>query len=35
LKKLSDDLPLIGPEKAPIPATAVKVVPQGRDNKKK
>ena len=35
LKKLADDLPLIGAAQAPIPATAVKVVPQGKDAKKK
>lgn len=31
LKNLPDDLPLLTPEKAPVPATAVKVVPQGKD----
>jgi hypothetical protein len=35
LKKLPDDLPLITAEKAPIPADAVKVVPQGKDKAKK
>jgi hypothetical protein len=35
LKKLADDLPLIGAAQAPIPASAVKVVPQGKDAKKK
>jgi hypothetical protein len=34
LKKLPDDLPLISPEQAPIPADAVKVVPQGKDKPK-
>jgi gluconolactonase len=34
LKKLADDLPLITAAQAPIPADAVKVVPQGKDNKK-
>jgi hypothetical protein len=29
LKRLPDDLPLITPAQAPIPPTAVKVVPQG------
>src|SRR5438876_7257954 len=35
LKKLADDLPLIGAAQAPIPASAVKVVPQGKATKKK
>jgi hypothetical protein len=35
LKKLGDDLPLIGAAKAPIPPSAVKVVPQGKATKKK
>lgn len=35
LKKLPDDLPVITPEQAPVPATAVKVVPQGKDRPKK
>jgi hypothetical protein len=34
LKRLPDDLPLITPEQAPIPASAVKVVPQGKDKPK-
>jgi len=34
VKHLPDDLPLITPEQAPIPATAVKVVPQGKDRPK-
>jgi hypothetical protein len=34
LKKLADDLPLVSAAQAPIPATAVKVVPQGKDAKK-
>lgn len=34
LKKLADDLPLIGAAQAPIPTSAVKVVPQGKDKKK-
>jgi hypothetical protein len=33
LKKLADDLPLITAAQAPIPASAVKVVPQGKDKK--
>ena len=33
LKHLSADLPLITPETAPIPASAVKVVPQGQAKK--
>jgi len=35
LKHLPDDLPLIKPDEAKIPATAVKVVPQGGPAKKK
>jgi hypothetical protein len=35
LKKLADDLPLVGAAQAPIPASAVQVVPQGKDKKKK
>jgi hypothetical protein len=35
LKKLADDMPLISAAQAPIPASAVKVVPQGKDKKKK
>ena len=35
LKKLADDLSLIGAAQAPIPKSAVKVVPQGKDTKKK
>lgn len=35
LKHLSDDLPIISPAEANIPATAVKVVPQGQGGKKK
>jgi hypothetical protein len=31
LKRLPDDLPLVTPEEAPIPAEARKVAPQGRD----
>ncbi len=34
LKNLPDDLPLISPEQAPVPASAVKVVPQGQPKKK-
>jgi hypothetical protein len=34
LKRLADDLPLIKPEDAKIPADAVKVVPQGKDKPK-
>src|SRR5207248_6408697 len=35
LKKLADDLPLIGVAQARIPASAVKLVPQGKATKKK
>jgi len=35
LKHLPDDLPLLTATDAPIPATAVKVVPQGKDQPKK
>ena len=35
LKHLPDDLPLITPDEAKIPASAVKVVPQGAGNKNK
>jgi hypothetical protein len=34
LKALPDDLPLVGPDQAAIPASAVKVVPQGKDRPK-
>ncbi len=34
LKNLPDDLPILTAEQAPIPATAVKVVPQGKDRPK-
>jgi hypothetical protein len=34
LKKLPSDLPLVVPDKAPIPADARKVVPQGQDKPK-
>jgi hypothetical protein len=34
LKHLPDDLPLITPEQAKIPTSAVKVVPQGQPKKK-
>ncbi|WP_437193450.1 3-keto-disaccharide hydrolase [Planctomicrobium sp. SH527] len=34
LKHLPDDLPIIAAEEAPIPPTAVKVVPQGKDKPK-
>jgi hypothetical protein len=34
LKRLADDLPLIQPEDAKVPADAVKVVPQGKDKPK-
>jgi hypothetical protein len=34
LKRLPDDLPLIKPEEARIPAGAQKVVPQGKDKPK-
>ena len=34
LKHLPDDLPIITPEQAKIPASAVKVVPQGQPKKK-
>jgi hypothetical protein len=34
LKHLPDDLPIITPDQAKIPATAVKVVPQGQPKKK-
>src|SRR5436305_10608264 len=33
VKHLTDDLPIIKPDQAPIPATAVKVVPQGQPKK--
>ena len=35
LKRLPDDLPIVQPDEAPIPASAVKVVPQGQPKKKK
>lgn len=35
VKHLPDDLPIVTPEEAKIPATAVKVVPQGQDKKKR
>src|SRR5262249_19053090 len=35
LKRLPDDLPLLTPDQAKIPATARKVVPQGKDKPKK
>jgi hypothetical protein len=35
LKKLADDLPILGAAQAKIPADAVKVQPQGKDNPKK
>jgi hypothetical protein len=34
LKQLPDNLPLISASEAKIPASAVKVVPQGQDRKK-
>jgi hypothetical protein len=34
VQHLPDDLPLISPDQAPIPASAVKVVPQGQPQKK-
>jgi len=34
MKKLPDNLPIITPEQAPIPADAEKVVPQGKDRPK-
>jgi hypothetical protein len=34
LKDLAEDLPLVTAEQAPVPATAVKVVPQGQGKKK-
>jgi 3-keto-disaccharide hydrolase len=33
LKKLADDLPLMTPAQAKVPANAVKVLPQGKDKK--
>ena len=35
LKELPGDLPILSPDQAPIPASAVKVVPQGQDRPKK
>jgi len=35
VKHLPDDLPIIAPDRAKIPASAVKVVPQGQPTKKK
>ena len=35
VKHLADDLPIIKPDQATIPASAVKVVPQGQPGKKK
>lgn len=35
LKRLADDLPILGPTEAKIPSTAVKVVPQGQARPKK
>jgi len=35
VKHLADDLPIVTPAQSPIPASAVKVVPQGQDSKKK
>jgi hypothetical protein len=35
LKRLPDDLPLLTPDQAKIPATVRKVVPQGKDKPKK
>ena len=34
VKHLPDNAPIITPEQAPIPASAVKVVPQGQPKKK-